>query len=161
MVRASPDRSLLMAVNETYISAPPEKVFDVLSDPESYGYWVVGSKEIRDADRGWPAPGARFHHSVGYGPLTLGDDTVCERSERPNLIELRARARPLGTAIVRLDLRPEDRGTRVRMREDPGDALSAFVFTPLMHLLVRRRNSESLRRLAALAERRGAPARDS
>jgi len=145
-----------MATNETHIAAPPEKVFDVLSSPESYGYWVVGSKEIRGADLGWPTPGTRFHHSVGFGPFTLEDHTVCQRSERPSMIELTAKARPLGTALVRLDLRPEGRGTRVRMREGPGDALSALAFNPLMHLLVRRRNDESLRRLAELAEGRKA-----
>jgi len=141
-----------VAINEAYISATPDAVFDVLSDPESYGHWVVGSKEIRDAEAGWPAPGTRFHHSVGFGPLTLNDHTVCKRAERPRMIELWARARPVGTAIVRLDLEPEGAGTRVRMREDPGDALTAFAFNPLMHLLVRRRNHESLRRLAELAE---------
>ncbi len=145
-----------MAVNETYIAAVPDTVFDVLSDPESYGHWVVGSREVREADPEWPAPGTRFHHSLGFGPLTVGDHTVCKRSERPRMIELQAKARPLGTALVRLDLRPEGRGTRVRMREDPGDALTSFVFNPITHLLVRGRNAESLSRLAELAERRTA-----
>ncbi len=145
-----------MAVSETYIAAPPEKVFDVLSDPDSYGDWVVGSKEVRDADPGWPAPGTRFHHTVGFGPLTLEDHTVCKRCERPTMIELQAKSRPLGTARVRLDLQPEGRGTRLRMREDAGDALTAFVFNPITHLLVRGRNEESLRRLAELAVRRRA-----
>ncbi|MDQ3587894.1 MAG: SRPBCC family protein [Actinomycetota bacterium] len=143
-----------MSVSETYIAASPEKVFDVLSDPGSYGDWVVGSKDIRDADPSWPAPGTRFGHSVGFGPFTLADHTECRRSERPNMIELRAKARPLGTSIVRLDLQPEGRGTRVRMREDAGDALTAFVFNPITHLLVRGRNDESLRRLARLSVRR-------
>lgn len=145
-----------MAINETYIAAAPERVFDVLSDPDSYGYWVVGSKKVRDADPGWPAPGTRFHHTVGFGPFTLDDHTVCKRSERPRMIEMRAKARPLGTALVRLDLEAEGGGTRVRMREDPGDALTAFVFNPLTHLLVRGRNEESLSRLAELAEGRRA-----
>jgi uncharacterized protein YndB with AHSA1/START domain len=150
-----------MAANERYIAAPPERVFDVLSDPGSYGYWVVGSKEVRDADPAWPAPGTRFRHSVGFGPVTVEDHTICTRSERPAMIELQAKARPLGTAFVRLDLRAEGRGTRVRMREDPGDSLSAFVFNPITHLLVRGRNEESLRRLAALAEgRKAATSRD-
>jgi hypothetical protein len=86
------------------------------------------------------------------------DHTVCVRAEEPRLIELRAKARPLGTAKVKLELRPEGNGTRVTMIEDPGDALTAFVFNPLTHLLVRGRNVESLRRLGELAERRRAPA---
>ena len=138
------------------MDASPEAVFDVLSDPNSYGYWVVGSERIRDADADWPAPGSRFHHTVGFGPLKVNDHTLSERMERPNLLELRAKARPLGTAKVRLELEAEGTGTRVRMFEDAGDILTAIVFNPLTHLLVRGRNEESLRRLAELAERKRA-----
>jgi uncharacterized protein YndB with AHSA1/START domain len=147
-----------MARNDAFIAAPPAQVWAVLSDPDSYGYWVVGSKEIRDADPNWPAPQSRFHHTVGFGPFTVKDHTVCVRAEEPRLIELRAKARPLGTATVKLELRPEGNGTRVTMTEGPGDALTAFVFNPLTHLLVKGRNVESLRRLGELAERRRAPA---
>ena len=150
-----------MAVTETHIAASPENVFAVLSDPGSYGYWVVGSERVRDADPDWPAPGTRFHHSVGFGPFTIDDHTECREVDEPRMIELRAKARPLGTATVRLELEPEGSGTRVRMREDPGDLLTALVFNPLTHLLVRGRNEESLRRLAELAERRNGARRSA
>ena len=58
-----------MARNQRDIDAPPERVFAVLADPRCYPEWVVGSKEIRAADPGFPAPGTRFHHTVGVGPL--------------------------------------------------------------------------------------------
>ena len=35
----------------------PSRVFEVLADPRSYAYWVVGAHKIRDADDGWPAVG--------------------------------------------------------------------------------------------------------
>lgn len=143
-----------MSKTERHIDAKPRTVYRVLSDPDSYGYWVVGSKEIRDADPGWPAPGSRFRHTVGFGPFTVTDHTVAERTESPRMLEVRARARPLGTAKVRLELDPEGTGTRVRMYEEAGDLLTALVFNPLTHLLVRGRNEESLRRLAELAERK-------
>lgn len=143
-----------MAVTERFIAASPRQVFEVLSDPDSYGYWVVGSKEIRDADPDWPAPGSRFHHTVGFGPFTVADHTESREADAPRRLEMRAKARPLGKATVSLELDPEGNGTRVRMREEPGDSLSALVFNPLTHLLVRGRNEESLRRLAELAERR-------
>ena len=143
-----------MAKNDRFIQASPERVFEVLSDPRAYSHWVVGSKEIRDADPDWPRPGSRFHHTVGFGPFTLQDHTVSKRSEAPNLLQIRAKARPLGTALVTLELEPEGDGTRVRMQEDPGDPLTAFVFNPLTHLLVRGRNEESLKRLAYVAEKR-------
>jgi len=143
-----------MAVNEIHIDASPETLFEVLRDPDSYGHWVVGSKRVRDADREWPAPGSRFHHTVGFGPLTLDDHTLSLRAEPPRLLELRTKARPLGTAHVCIECRAEGTGALVTMREDAGDKLTALLFNPLTHLLVRGRNAESLRRLARLAEKR-------
>jgi uncharacterized protein YndB with AHSA1/START domain len=144
-----------VARNETYIGAPPERIWEVLADPDSYGYWVVGSKAIRDADPAWPDAGTRFHHVVGFGPLTVKDHTVALETQKPRLLKLRAKARPLGTAIVTLEIEPEGDGSRVTMREDPGDSLTAFVFNPLTHLAVRGRNVESLDRLRELAEGSG------
>jgi len=145
-----------VAKTERHIDAKPETVFAVLSDPYSYGYWVVGSEKIRDADAHWPAPGSRFHHTVGVGPFRVNDHTLSVRAESPSLLELRAKARPLGTAKVRMELEREGTGTRVRMFEEAGDLLTALVFNPLTHLLVRGRNEESLRRLGELAERKRA-----
>ena len=68
---------------------------------------------------------------------------------------LKAKARPLGTAKVIVEIQPEGSGSRVTMVEDPGDKLTRFVFNPLTHALVRGRNVESLRRLQELAERPG------
>jgi uncharacterized protein YndB with AHSA1/START domain len=147
-----------MARNDAFIAAPPAQVWAVLCDPDSYGYWVVGSKEIRDADPDWPKPGSRFHHTVGFGPFTVKDHTVSVQAVEPKLLEMKAKARPLGTAKVRLELEQEGNGTRVTMIEDAGDALTALIFNPLTHLLVRGRNNESLRRLGELAERRRTPA---
>jgi uncharacterized protein YndB with AHSA1/START domain len=142
-----------MARAERLIPASPERVFAVLADPESYGYWVVGSDTIRDADDGWPAPGTRFHHRVGWGPLKVSDSTEVVSVDPPHCLELRARARPLGTAHVLLRLERRGGGTLVTMVEDPGDPLTWLVFNPLTHALVRRRNAASLRRLEELATR--------
>jgi uncharacterized protein YndB with AHSA1/START domain len=144
-----------MARNQRYIDTPPEKVFDVLSDADSYADWVVGSKTIRGVDGPFPARGSRFHHKVGVGPLEVADHTSVLESERPNRLVLHAKARPLGTARVELTLEPVGKGTRVTMVEDGGDTVSKLIFAnPLMQLLTRVRNTESLKRLKALAERR-------
>ncbi|MDQ3739467.1 MAG: SRPBCC family protein [Actinomycetota bacterium] len=143
-----------MALNEIHIDAPPERVFAVLADWRSYGDWVVGSRKMRGVDPGFPAAGTRFHHQVGWGPLTLNDHTTVLEVDQPRKLILKAKARPLGTAVVDLEMRAENGGTRVVMREDPGDTATAFVFNPLTHLLVRGRNTESLQRLKRLAEER-------
>lgn len=149
-----------MAINEIHIDAPPERVFAVLADWRAYGEWVVGSDHMRGVDPGFPAAGTRLHHQVTLGPVKLNDHTTVVEVERPRKLTLRAKARPLGTAIVDLELRPEDGGTRVHMREDPGDTATAFVFNPLMHLLVRGRNREALGRLKRLVEARPDLGRD-
>jgi uncharacterized protein YndB with AHSA1/START domain len=149
-----------VAINEIHIDAPPERVFAVLADWRSYGDWVVGSRYIRGADPGFPAAGTRFHHQVGVGPLNLNDHTVVLEVDQPHKLILRAKARPLGTAIVDLRMHRENGGTKVIMREDPGDTLSAFVFQPITHLLVRGRNVQSLERLKGLAEDRPDIGRD-
>ncbi len=149
-----------MAINEIHVDAPPERVFAVLADWRSYADWVVGSRAMRGAEPGFPAAGTRFFHQVALGPFSLNDHTQVVEVDQPRKLILKARARPLGTAIVDLEMRPEDGGTHVVMREDPGDPLTAFVFNPLMHLFVRGRNAEGLQRLKRLAEERPDIGRD-
>lgn len=141
-----------MATTQAQFSVLPERVFEVLSDPGAYADWVVGSHSIRDADPGWPAVGTRFHHRVGVAPLTVRDHTEVLDVARPRRLVLRARARPLGTAIVRLELEPNGAGTCVTMTEVAGDPLSKLVLNRLTDPLVHRRNVKSLRRLRRIAE---------
>lgn len=142
-----------MARNECSIDAALTQVWAVLADPGAYEQWVVGCKRIRGADGRWPAHGARFHHSLGVGPLQLRDHTVVERSVAPTLLSLRARARPLGTFFVTLRLVDEGPArTRVVMVEEPADRLTRLLFSGLAHRLVRARNVASLERLCQLAE---------
>jgi uncharacterized protein YndB with AHSA1/START domain len=134
------------------MQVPPEAVWAVLEDPESYGYWVVGSKVIRDAEPEWPAPGSKFHHTIGLGPVKIADHTVAIDSEPPRLLRLRAKGRPAGTATVTLELIPEDGGTLVRMTENPDGVFALLSLNPLAHVITVGRNSESLMRLEELAQ---------
>ena len=144
-----------MARNETYVAAPPEAVWDVLMEPESYAYWVVGSKKIRDVDPNWPEPGSRFHHTVGFaGPLTVSDNSEVEEIDEPKSLVLRVKARPLGVARVELYLKPEGNGTTVIMEENPLGGVVAKASSVVLDPAIKKRNVESLRRLKELAERR-------
>jgi uncharacterized protein YndB with AHSA1/START domain len=143
-----------VATNRRYMPVPPEAVWDVLADPAGYEYWVVGSKAIRDAEPGFPAPGTKFHHTIGFGPLTLRDHTEVLEAERPRLLKLRAKGRPLGTATVTMRMIPEDGGTTVEMVEFPDGPYTVLGFSPLVHVATKVRNAESLMRLEDLAVRR-------
>jgi uncharacterized protein YndB with AHSA1/START domain len=147
-----------MAGNEIVIEAAPSDVFDVLVDPQAYIDWVVGSKDIRDVDEGWPTPGTRFHHTLGAGPFTLKDTTKVLRFERPSLLELEVRFRPAGVGVVRLDLEPAYSGrcTRVRLTETFERGAAARWWSPGLDQLTRIRNAWSLRRLRRIVlEREG------
>ena len=133
---------------------PPTAVWGALADPGSYGYWVVGSKVIRDADPDWPAPGARFHHTIGVGPLKIADHTESLEARAPQLLRMRAKGRPVGVAQVTMRMTPQGSGTLVRMTEQPDGPSAILSLNPVMHLLTKARNAESLMRLEELALRR-------
>ena len=142
-----------MPRTEILVDAEPEVVFDVLTDAETYADWVVGSREIRDADSDWPEPGTVLHHTVGLGPFALADHTLVEESLPPVRLRLLARARPLPSARITIDLRPEADGTRLTMVEDVALPFGSLLMGPVGHGMLRLRNVESLRRLKELAER--------
>ncbi len=141
-----------MARNEISVQAPIRQVFGLLSDPRTYGYWVVGTRSILAADRGWPSPGTGFDHQVGLGPFSLSDHTSVVSSRPPEEIVLHARLSPLPPARVKLCLRPEPEGTRITMIEAPANPVLSLLLGPLGHWLLTIRNLESLRRLKLLAE---------
>ena len=143
-----------MAGTTIHVSAPPERVFGILSDPFMYAQWVVGCKEVRRVDGEWPAPGATFHHSVSLGAFTVRDTTSVVETEPPHRLVLRARARPTGVARIELRLAARDGGAEVAIDELPVEGPPAVLHNPVQDWLIQRRNREGLRRLKRLAERR-------
>ncbi len=141
-----------MAVNETYVNAAPEAVFEVLADPYGYGEWVPGSSETREADRDWPEPGSTFHHTQGFFGVGLKDSTSVVSSERPRTLVLEARFRPFAVNKVEFRLFPHNGGTRVVMVEYPTGGLAAKLHNPLIEVAFKLRNVETLRRLRKFAE---------
>jgi NAD(P)-dependent dehydrogenase (short-subunit alcohol dehydrogenase family)/uncharacterized protein YndB with AHSA1/START domain len=144
---------MLMARNRVHVDALPEEVFAVLADPDCYPGWVVGAAGIRDYDEEFPAVGSRFHHKVGSWPVGLRDHTEVMEVAPPRRLVLKAKARPLGTATIKLDLEESAGGTMVRMEEVPGDRLTSLVAgNPLADTALRVRNAGALARLKRLVE---------
>ena len=132
----------------------PAAVFDVLRDGRSYREWVVGTREIREVEAGWPAVGTALHYTVGYGPLRKDDETHSRRYEPDRRLELEAHAWPAGSARIELRAEPVDGGTLVSIDEHPLRGLASTLHNPALDLLIKLRNVETLRRLEALARRR-------
>lgn len=150
-----------MATTHKQIDAPPERVWAVLADADNYAHWVVGSRDVRDADASFPARGASFHHTFAFGPLDLRDVTEVVESDAPRRLVLHVKARPLGRGTVELDLTAVDGGTHVTMHEGPASPVARLFYNPLMDVVLYGRNVEALRRLAALAEGEHAEPRTS
>lgn len=143
-----------MSTTRRTIAAPPERVWAVLADADNYAHWVVGARDIRDADPGFPAVGTSFKHTLGLGPIDLKDESDVVESDPPRRLVLHVKARPLGRGVVALDLVPEGAGTLVTMREGPASLLARLMYNPIADRALHGRNAESLRRLAELAEGR-------
>lgn len=141
-----------MSRNVRVLKCTPEDVFRVLGDGWLYPSWVVGASRMREVDESWPSAGAKLHHSVGVWPALIDDSTTVEASDPPRRIVMKARGWPLGEARVTIDVKARGDGSVVRIQEEAVAGPATYVPTPVMDLLLRWRNAETLHRLAYLAE---------
>ena len=136
------------------VHAPAEAVFSVLADGWLYPSWVVGAARMRFVSPEWPVAGALLHHSVGAWPLILINDTTeLVAWHPPQFAVLRAQGGALGAAEVRIDVSASSTPgcCFVRLTELPRSGPVRGLRSVITQLL-RVRNTESLRRLAAIAE---------
>lgn len=143
-----------MTENRRLVHATPEQVWDVISDGWLYAIWVVGAARMREVDDTWPAVGSRLHHSVGPWPLLIDDNTEVLEVTPGQSIVLRARAWPLGEAHVHIRLDAAGAETEVHISEEPASGPAALLPAAVYAPGLKWRNSETLRRLAYVAERR-------
>lgn len=146
-----------MANVSCFIAATPARVFAVLADGWAYSNWVTGTSHMRAVDAGWPAVGSKIHHAAGIWPAVVRDETVVDSVVVGQYLELTARGRPFGQAHVIIELHGDGNGTQVDMAETPIAGPGKWLNNPAAEALLSRRNTESLARLAAIAERRTTP----
>ncbi len=141
-----------MAVNYRVMNCEPGYVFDVLADGWLYPSWVVGASRMREVDAEWPLPGSTIHHSFGVWPMLLNDRTSMLEWDPPRHALMKARSWPIGEAHVTIDVRESGGISNVRMIEDVIAGPARFVPRPARDAAIHARNSETLGRLANLAE---------
>lgn len=127
------------------VPAPPEVVFAVLSDPETYPEWLAGAQHIRQVDDDFPSRGSRFDHEVGpNGSLTVADKTEVRASDAPNRLVLEVHAGPL-KGLAEFELERIADGTLVTLRERLTGVMEMAM--PLLRGPIFVRNRTSLDRL--------------
>jgi hypothetical protein len=121
-------------------------VFGCLADPRSYPSWLVGAQRIRHVDGGFPAPGAKFDHSVGPSPqLTVDDHSRSIAVEDDRRLVLYVRAGLFrGKVEFVLETR-SDNATEIVMRERLLGPTA--VVAPLLRPTLSARNRRSLQQL--------------
>lgn len=136
------------------VAAPRADVWDLLCDGWFYPLWVVGASRMRDVDSVWPEPGSQLHHSVGNWPLLIDDQTEVLETVARQSLRLKAHSWPAGAAEVFIALQDDPAGTLVTIWEDAVEGPGTLVPRVLRQLAMVPRNTESLRRLAFIAEGR-------
>lgn len=148
------------AVITRRVDAPPGVIWSVLADGWMYATWVVGTSRIRAVDPAWPNPGSRLHHSAGIWPALIDDHTEVLAADPGRELTLNARGWPAGEATVRIHISPGTvpGSSTVRIVEDAVTGPGTLLPRAARQLLISRRNTETLRRLAFIAEGRPSPA---
>jgi hypothetical protein len=141
-----------MSVNYRLIHTSPERVFEVLANGWLYPSWVVGASRMRDVDDSWPAEGAKLFHSFGVWPFLINDSTSVLEWDPPRHMKVKARGWPIGEAHVTLDVKRRGDSCVVRIGEDAVSGPGRFIPEPLRRAMLHSRNTETLQRLAYLAE---------
>ncbi|MFD9421979.1 MULTISPECIES: SRPBCC family protein [unclassified Streptomyces] len=141
-----------MAVRHRLIRKPPADVWEVLSDVEQYGHWVVGTSRSEQDEGQWPELGAALRYEIKIGPIILHNRTVVRRSEPTRVLELEADSGPLGTARIAMELRPWGEHTLVILDEHPLRGAGGALHNGLIDVAQQVRNRAMLGRLARLCE---------
>src|SRR4051812_23371744 len=116
-----------MSTTTKVTDLPPDAVWRVIADPQTYADWVVGAKEVRAVTGPWPQPGSEIHHTVGAGAAENKDVTIVLEASAPNHIKLKAHFRPLGVAEVTIDLQDNNGGTEIVMNEVMIDGAASHI----------------------------------
>ena len=150
-----------MAINSRHLEGlTAADVFRVLSDGKSYGYWVVGTRKVRDVTGPWPEPGGQIHYTAGHLPLRKDDVTTSVAYEPDHRLQLEARAWPAGSLHIEIQVLSSPTGSTVVIEEHPKTGVLKTLHLPLVDLAIKLRNVETLRRLERrVREQAARPAR--
>ncbi|GAA1929102.1 SRPBCC family protein [Nocardioides lentus] len=145
------------------LSCSADDVWATLADGWLYPLFVVGASRMREVDDDWPGVGSEVHHSFGAWPAVVDDTTTVTACEPGLRLRLVASGRPGGEAEVEFRLSPATASgpgdgavCDVELAEDVVSGPALLVPRILRRPAVVWRNTETLRRLAFVAERRTA-----
>ncbi|MEW1871427.1 SRPBCC family protein [Streptomyces caelestis] len=141
-----------MAVRHHLIRTSPQSVWAVLEDGTRYADWVVGTSSSKPVRGHWPQLGSAIAYEVRFGPLSLSNETVVRRCLPGEMLELEAKAGPLGTARIAIEVRPWGDHCLVIVDEHPLKGAGGAVHNVAVEALIQIRHRTMLARLAKICE---------
>ncbi|WP_409239900.1 SRPBCC family protein [Streptomyces sp. PA5.6] len=141
-----------MARRHRLITVSPATVWSVLADGSRYAQWVVGTASSTPVRGHWPQVGAALRYEVRLGPLRATNETVVRRCEEGTVLELEAKAGPLGTARIALEVRPWGEHSLVTVDEHPLRGAAGALHNTAVEALIQIRHRAMLARLAKVCE---------
>jgi len=143
-----------MSVNVRLMNCTPEDVFAVLADGWLFPTWVVGASRMRDVDDAWPHEGSKLQHSFGVWPALIDDETTVLEWDPPHRMVIQPAGWPIGEARVTVEVKQRGGACVVRITEKAVKGPGALVPPAILDVGLHLRNTETLRRLAFIAEGR-------
>lgn len=143
------------AVITRRVHAPVGVIWSVLADGWQHTGWIAGSSDTGAVDSNWPDPGSRVRRLSDGWPVAGNDHTEVVTTEPGRELRLAThRMWPSGTNHVRIYVSPGATpvSSIVRIVEDTISGPGRLLPRPIRQLLITRRNTEALDRLASLAE---------
>lgn len=141
-----------MAVRHRLIKASPRSVWAVLEDGTRYADWVVGTASSEPVRGHWPQLGSAIGYEVHLGPFSLTNETVVRRCVPGEVLELEAKAGPLGTARIAIEVHTWGDHTLVKVDEHPLRGAGGRLHNVAVEGLLQLRHRAMLARLADLCE---------
>lgn len=141
---------------DTYVDAPPDRVWDVVVDLTRMGEWSAENKGGEWLDGG-PALGSRFRGVNQREDFRWETTSVVTRFEPPRVFEWAVGDPAQAAATWRYELEPEGAGTRLRQRAVMGPGPSGLTMAidrmpDKEERIIERRCEEHRRNMTATVE---------
>ncbi len=142
---------MAVIARETVINAPPQRVFDYVSDLRKHPEWAQHALEVTQTSTGPIQTGATFS-SVAHQFGTQRETQIVTEYQPTSRFAFEAMG-SLGTARHAFDLTPDGAGTRVtKSMEISKPTLMARVMSPMIRSQTRKGLAVDLERIKAQLE---------
>jgi uncharacterized protein YndB with AHSA1/START domain len=141
------------------IDAPPERVYDLMLDPDCLSEWVTIHRRVNRADDGAPHEGYEMEQTLCLRGANFKVRWTLTEADRPGSATWEGRGPAHSYARTAYKLTPVDGGGRTRFDYEnefkaPGGLLGAAASRVLVGGVPQREANRSLQRLKALLEKR-------